>query len=162
VTWTAFWTAAMAVVLGLVSNEIGDVAPWLARKILRRASRWEAEGEAEADLIFGEQLEFLESIPGRITKLVWAVGRLRFGLRFSLARSKRRRQGLPPIWPFRVSAYGMAVKILMDVSPAAFGDPSFLNVTMLAVVVGLWVVLAFVDGPPLWRRWKRWRREQGQ
>lgn len=152
----------MAVVLGLVSNEIGDVAPWLARKILRRASRWEADDEAEADLIFAEQLEFLESIPGRITKLAWAVGRLGFGLRISLARSKGRRHRFPSIWPYRVSAYAMAVKTLTDFAPVTFGDPSFLNVTMLAAVVVLWVVLAAWDVRSLWQWWKRWRRERGQ
>src|SRR5947207_15571112 len=72
--------------LGLIANEICDFSPWHARKILRRAYRGEANDEAEAELILAEQLEVLESIPGRIAKLAWAVGRLRFGLHLSLAR----------------------------------------------------------------------------
>lgn len=84
-------TSAIAIALGLVANEISEVSPWLARKILRCASRWEAqENDAEAGLIFGEQIELLKTIPGRIAKLVWAVGRMRFGLRFGVRFALRR------------------------------------------------------------------------
>lgn len=64
-----------AIGVGLVTNELFDLAPWLARRLLRRAARLEAGTPDETPLILEELTALLDEVPGKLTKLLWALGR---------------------------------------------------------------------------------------
>ncbi len=155
----AVLAAVTGLVFSLVANEIGDVSPWLARRILRRASRWEAANCTEADLIFAEQLENLELVPGRLSKLAWALGRLRFGLRISLARATGRFLDLKSDWPMRLVGYGMAAFTAADFGPVVLHSPSLWNIAIATMMALLWIGLAVHDG---WQLWLWWQRRRGE
>ena len=78
--WDVVWAGVTAVVLGLVTNELFEWSPSLARRILRWAASWQASSQEEADLIFAETCEYLDAMPGRLSRVAWAIGRLRWGL----------------------------------------------------------------------------------
>jgi hypothetical protein len=80
VNWGVVWTGVTAVLLGLVTNELFEWSPSLARRILRWAASWQADSPEEADLIYAEACEYLDAMPGRLSRVAWAIGRLRWGL----------------------------------------------------------------------------------
>ena len=87
--WGVVWTAGASVLLGLVTNELFAWTPSLARRILRWASTWQADSSEEVELIYAETCEYLDAMPGRLTRVMWAVGRLRFGIgRFARVRAR--------------------------------------------------------------------------
>jgi hypothetical protein len=108
VSWSAVWPVLGAVVLGALTNELCDLAPWLARRILRRAARIEASTRDEARLIADEYLMLLEDVPGKFSKLVFALGRFAFTLRFTASRTKRR-------WNSRIRNLARRVQALVNV-----------------------------------------------
>jgi hypothetical protein len=93
----------MVVLLPLVLNEAGELAPWLAKRLLC----WAAArlGTAEACERYGEEwLANLDHVPGKITKLIWVSGLVVISVP-RLRRQARRRQrairaarGLPARW----------------------------------------------------------------
>jgi len=62
------------IMLGVVSNEVFDVLPWAAKKILHAAARLDARYDEEAELLFDEWNEHLEGLPGKLTKFAFAAG----------------------------------------------------------------------------------------
>ncbi len=59
-----------AFLLGLLTNEVGEVAPWLAEKLIRFSVRALPVGSRQR---YGEEyLAELENVPGKIFKLIWA------------------------------------------------------------------------------------------
>lgn len=83
----------LAVILPLVLNEAGELAPWLAKRVVR----WTANrlGTSEARERYREEwLGNLEHVPGKFTKLLWAFGLLGSvpRLRWQAVRRERRRQ----------------------------------------------------------------------
>ena len=83
-TW---WPALLSVLLGLMANEIGDVSPWLAKRIIRwSAARWSADSE-EAAALAEEWSALLDERPGKLLKLFTALG---FAARATMAQQHRR------------------------------------------------------------------------
>lgn len=157
--WTLISATIGGVVLNLVASEIGDVAPWLAHRILRRASRWEAADAAQAALIFGEQRDALKDVPGRISKVVFAIGRLRFGLRSSIRRGKQ------DIGKMSGHAwFELVTAVLMDASalylilspPAIDFDPWMDSVAMILGCLSV-LSLAVSQTAAVVVRWRRHR-----
>lgn len=89
--WTAVLSTGLATVLavglGALTNELCEISPWLATRILRRAARREARDKDEAELLFVELEALLCEVPGKLSKLIWAIGR---GL-YAFGTFKRRR-----------------------------------------------------------------------
>ncbi|MEU5266888.1 hypothetical protein [Amycolatopsis sp. NPDC021455] len=73
---TALVTVVGGVLLGVLSNELFDVLPWIAVRMLRLAARLDARFAGEADLLLAEWEEQLEHLPGKATKLAYAVSLL--------------------------------------------------------------------------------------
>ncbi|GLY24751.1 hypothetical protein [Micromonospora sp. NBRC 101691] len=76
------WEIILGILFGLLVNEITDVSPWLAKKLVRwSAYRWTSDpglAEAYAD----EWAAIIEDRPGKLFKLLTA-------LRFALAAAGR-------------------------------------------------------------------------
>ncbi|WP_433225565.1 hypothetical protein [Actinomadura formosensis] len=70
------WTALIVpVVIGLAINEYADFAPWIARKIVRRAARRMYAGKAErAEIRAEEWAAVINERPGKLFKLGTALG----------------------------------------------------------------------------------------
>jgi hypothetical protein len=63
----------LAVLLPLLLNEVGDLATWLAGRLLRWGAR--RLGSATATDRYSEEwLAMLEFVPGKLTRLAWACG----------------------------------------------------------------------------------------
>jgi hypothetical protein len=88
VNWGAFWATVSAFLVSGATNEFCDIAPWLAKRVLRRAARIEAANQDEESLILDELLALLDEVPGKISKLVWSLGRLGFSWRFAAKKFK--------------------------------------------------------------------------
>jgi hypothetical protein len=106
--WAFIAGVFVTIFLGALTNELGEIAPWLARRMLKRAARIEARNQQEPEAIYQEYLLLLEKIPGKLLKLGFAVGRLCSSiqhLRREIARHKKstrpygckRKRGLTPI-----------------------------------------------------------------
>ncbi len=64
--------AAIALALGLITNEIYDTSGWLARKIVARAAK---RLPVEMQQRYREEwLAYLEECPGKLSRLVAAIG----------------------------------------------------------------------------------------
>ncbi|TDC81353.1 hypothetical protein E1193_15070 [Micromonospora sp. KC606] len=76
------WEAVLGVILGLLVNEITDISPWIARRLVRwSAYRWTTDPEIAAG--YAEEWEALiDDRPGKLFKLLTAV-------RFSLGAAGR-------------------------------------------------------------------------
>ncbi len=95
--WGVLWAGITTIVVGLVTNELTAIAPSLARKLLRLAARVETDDLAERDLIFGETSSMMdEEIPGKLTKLGWACGRVVAARRLAALRHRVERAERPP------------------------------------------------------------------
>jgi MFS family permease len=70
---------AMMIILPAVVNEAGELAPWLAKCLLRNGAKF--LGSTEATERYTEQwLADLKDVPGKITKLAWAFGLVVWGV----------------------------------------------------------------------------------
>jgi hypothetical protein len=92
---TIIWGIVAAIGLGVLTNELCDLAPWLARLLLRRAASLEAKSPEEAMLIYDEMAATLDEVPGKLTKLLFAAGRMT--LAFRHLRWRPRTWGRPSI-----------------------------------------------------------------
>src|SRR5262249_23306456 len=101
-----------------------------------------------------EQLENLEKVPGRVSQLIWAVGRLRFGLRVSRVRSKR--EHLPGSNISWLTAIGSAVAA--DVGAIAFAIRAWSGTWPWVIGVFLGIVLAAAAGNVLAGQQRRRRK----
>lgn len=132
-----FWAAFSAIALGVVTNELCDISPWLARRILRIAARLEDRDKSNASLVFEELAAMLEGIPGKLTKLCWAIGRLGFASYLAIGRARRE---IPNKERFIAGlVYGL---IAGAVSGLLFGA---LGVFVLLMPVALGVFAEFAD-----------------
>ena len=90
---------AAAIVLGLIVNEMSDVSPWLARKLVV----WSAQlryGEASCGDVRAEELmALIEHRPGKLLKVGTALGFFASSL---LGRIRRRVTGDPDPGPDRM------------------------------------------------------------
>lgn len=70
------WTAIIVpIVIGLGINEYAEFAPWIARKIVRRAARRMYAGDAErAEIRAEEWAAIIDARPGKLFKLMSALG----------------------------------------------------------------------------------------
>jgi hypothetical protein len=68
---TVFWIGVIAsVITGALVNELGEISPSLARKVVVRAARLWAEGNAEMAAIYEEEwTRIVDDAPGKLTKL---------------------------------------------------------------------------------------------
>ncbi|MFG1890371.1 hypothetical protein ACGFIR_21195 [Micromonospora sp. NPDC049051] len=66
------WEMTLGIVFGLLVNEITDVSPWLAKKLVRwSAYRWTTDPEA-AETYSEEWAAIIEERPGKLLKLLTA------------------------------------------------------------------------------------------
>jgi hypothetical protein len=163
------WTALAAVVLGLLTNELFDLAPWFARRLLRRAARLEKVDLEEARLVFEYMAANLEEVPGKLGKLFWATGRLTNALRYPWQRSRQRRHEKaqpPPVGAVTVEKGAAA----LAVSVARERRPVFVPMVVVAgsgqggqavmVLILITCVLATITFW-VWRGvWRAWRSER--
>jgi hypothetical protein len=70
-----FWASVLlAVVLGLVANELCDLAPWLARRLVPKAAKlWAGHDSDRATVLEEEWAAVVEDCPGKLTKLALAL-----------------------------------------------------------------------------------------
>lgn len=149
--WAWFWTTVSAIVVGGATNELGDVAPWLARRILGRAARIETTNPEEQALIRDELLALVDEVPGKFSKFFWSLGRLGYSSHFAFQRVRSRfRRIRHRVWsalsPERAKMFDIVfpavlVYILLtrDVEPSSpldetLGSVAGLTVTTAAVV----------------------------
>lgn len=158
-----FWAALAAVVLGLLTNELFELAPWFARRLLRRAARLEGEDPAEAALLVADMAATLEEVPGKLAKLLWATGRLTNALRYPWQRSRQRRRE-------EAAAGAVTVETGSAVPVARERRPVFVPMVVVAgsgqggeavmVLILITCVLATITFW-VWRGvWRAWRSER--
>jgi hypothetical protein len=70
------WAILAALGLGIITNNLYDLMPWLAHRILLRAAKLEAGTPEETSLIYAESAAVLDEVPGKLTKLLFAISRL--------------------------------------------------------------------------------------
>jgi hypothetical protein len=63
----------MTIGLGVVINDLFDLLPWMARKVLRLAAWVDARFVGEADFLFAEWEERMDRILSKVTKLGFAL-----------------------------------------------------------------------------------------
>lgn len=75
----------MAVVLGLVANEIFEITPWLARHLVQKGAMFAYPGERGQDR--AEEWEaFIYDRPGKLAKLMTAVGLVGYAIKVGVVR----------------------------------------------------------------------------
>jgi lipopolysaccharide/colanic/teichoic acid biosynthesis glycosyltransferase len=130
---------AFAVISGLLINEVTDICPWLAIRLVRWAARRRYPYAPERAATRGEELAALiHDRPGKLFKLFTAVG---FALH-ALVVLRRDQQ------PVGLSGWRAAAKRTVDVGIAA---------VVLAVALPLWGVIAVAirltsEGPVLFQQ----------
>ncbi|MDQ3786670.1 MAG: hypothetical protein M3422_05420 [Actinomycetota bacterium] len=87
--WAFVVTTVAAIGVGAITNELCDLAPWLAVRLVRLAARLEAATPEEKHLLFEEMSAMLDEVPGKLTKLLFSIGRLTYAARH--VRWRRRR-----------------------------------------------------------------------
>jgi len=119
----------LSVLLGLVSNEIGDVSPWLARRVVRwSAARWSADAD-EAAVLAEEWSALLGERPGKLFKLFTALG---FAARATVAQQHRR---LDAVLPRLRGAVGSRSKALLLVSTGVVAAALLVGTVRIGAVV---------------------------
>jgi hypothetical protein len=85
----SWWGLLGAVVLGLLVNEISDVSPWMAGRLVRSAARlWSLDPEIAAD--YAEEWQaVVDERPGKLLKLGTALGFLAGAAQIRLGASIR-------------------------------------------------------------------------
>lgn len=152
-----FWAALAAVVLGLLTNELFELAPWFARRLLRRAARLEGEDPAEAALLFEDMAATLEEVPGKLAKLFWAAGRLTNALRYPW---QRRREKAGAVTVEKSSAVPVARERRPVFVPMVVVAGSGQGGEAVMVLILITCVLATITFW-VWRGvWRAWRSER--
>ena len=124
-TW---WPVLLSVLLGLVSNEIGDVSPWLARRVVRwSAARWSADAD-EAAVLAEEWSALLDERPGKLFKLFTALG---FAARATVAQQHRR---LDAVLPRLRGAVDTRSKVLLLVSSGVVASALLVGTVRIGAV----------------------------
>ncbi|HEU5472736.1 MAG TPA: PrsW family intramembrane metalloprotease [Actinophytocola sp.] len=152
----------LSIALGLVTNELGEVSPWLARRLVRWSARLRYRHDPERLAIRAEELEdVVGNAPGKLLKLLCAAGfaasavahrahRSVAGLVSRLGRDARRQK-------FRRRA-GLVVLASSGVTLLAI---STARVGVVAELVGLGgALLAVVSVVVVFHRVGRWKRGQ--
>jgi hypothetical protein len=91
--WAVGSFLLMLVAVPLIVNEAGELAPWLAARLVE----WGASllGSAEARERYAEEWPAnLECVPGKITKLAWACGVLLWGVPRMRIQVRSRERGV--------------------------------------------------------------------
>jgi hypothetical protein len=148
-----------AVAAGLLINEVADISPWLARRIVDHASaRYAQKSPETAELYTEEWSAIVSERPGKVLKLLTAL-RFLFGvygvaLTSALRKSGRNRWEASSTqqWRFRhsarlaVLATGVSVTLAISVNLVSFIDDRFTSysaaiaaTTALAGLVVTWV-----------------------
>ncbi|GAB1822349.1 hypothetical protein [Herbidospora sp. RD11066] len=84
----------IGVVVSLAVNEMCDVSPWLARKCVRVAARWQFEDPELAEGRAEELTALIDDRPGKLFKLGTALGFLGCATWAMTCRSTRRRASI--------------------------------------------------------------------
>jgi hypothetical protein len=89
------WGVVLTILLGLMVNEMTDISPWLAHRIVRWAAyRWSPDAEIAAGYA-EEWAAIIDERPGRLFKLGTAVG---FAGAAAFRTLPRRLEGLRAVW----------------------------------------------------------------
>ncbi|WP_157519059.1 hypothetical protein [Herbidospora mongoliensis] len=68
------WEIFIGLVLGLAANEMFEVCPWLAVKIIRRSVSWQYGDAVRSHIRSEELIAVIEDRPGKLLKLFTALG----------------------------------------------------------------------------------------
>lgn len=74
------------VLLGVAANELFELLPWFARKVLKAAAHLDASDETEAQLIYREHIARIQDLPGKLSPLCVAMS---FLIKVALAQRVR-------------------------------------------------------------------------
>jgi len=135
----SWWGVLGAVALGLLVNEISDVSPWMAERLVRSAARlWSRDPQVAAD--YAEEWQaVVDERPGKLLKLCTALGFLAGAVQIRLgATIHGRRRALQHAlrgivwlnWLMGVSGTGTCLNIL-----GAFPNGHLRETVSFAVVV---------------------------
>lgn len=108
--------------LGVLGNEVFELTPWLAGRVLRLAARVDARTPDERALLFHEWAGQVDEVPGKLTKLLFAL-RLLCGV--AIARHADR------VW-----------RSVLDGTPAALGS--------VLLICSIWLALKLRTQGPVW------------
>lgn len=142
-------TIILAIVVGLLVNELTEFSPWLARQLVRwSASRWAADPEV-ASAYIEEWTAVIDERPGKLFKLFTAIGFMTGGLARMLTRtvgallSRVNRNLVDSSASFLANALSLAAGATVTATGvfavAIFAD-SYGGVGMLVLVAGSMVV----------------------
>jgi hypothetical protein len=73
------WEIVFAFVAGLIVNEMCDVSPWLAKKLVRWSAHLRYSDPLRAEVRAEELTALIDSRPGKLLKLFTAIGFLGAG-----------------------------------------------------------------------------------
>ncbi|MFI7547225.1 hypothetical protein [Actinoplanes sp. NPDC049599] len=119
---TGVWLAvALSVVTGLLVNEICDISPWLALRMVRRAARLWSVGDPMVAEAYGEEwAAIIADCPGKLSKMVRAAGFLGGATlkasRYRIGRLRRRSLRVPFEWDVLEVTYFASESILEGVA----------------------------------------------
>lgn len=100
---TGFWKGvAISVVTGAVVNELSDLAPWMASRVVRRAAALWTWSDPQSRATQMEEWEaVIDARPGKLLKLVTAswflVGAVLAAPHRRIRMARRQRHPLPPV-----------------------------------------------------------------
>ncbi|MFD0889442.1 hypothetical protein ACFQ08_33320 [Streptosporangium algeriense] len=95
------WETVAGVVLGLAVNEACDLSPWLAGKIVRWSARVRYGNGERAETRAEELSSLIDDRPGKLFKLITAVG---FALGAATERARRAGRSIRPSRPALLAA----------------------------------------------------------
>ncbi len=85
------WQVLLSVLLGLAINECSDLSPWCARRLVRWSAHCRYTDSARADARAEELTALIDDRPGKISKLITALGFVAAAVTVSARRAVTRR-----------------------------------------------------------------------
>lgn len=84
---------AISVMMGLAVNEVCDLSPWLARRLIKRAAQLRYGTDARADVRAEEWSDLVDLRPGKLFKLLMALSFVSAALPAAAGRAVRNAVG---------------------------------------------------------------------
>lgn len=148
------WEILLGLLLGLFGNELCDVSPWMARKLVRRAAYLQIPDPEEAAARAEELTAVINDRPGKLFKLLTALGFYGYSITASGRRMAARQltsaRRLEPQSRLRF-AWGLSVgttflgaaaaggSLLMYLNGDGWSNGAFFVVFVIAQVAMIWL-----------------------
>ncbi|TCO64939.1 hypothetical protein [Actinocrispum wychmicini] len=148
-----FWQIVVAVVLGLIANEVSDVSSWCAERVVRAAARLRYPDGERREVRLAELVGLIGTRPGKLFKLLTALIFLVAAMPAGVKRlAKSRRIVLPWKWSDRsvallsgfgvlISLAGVVLSANIDRQAVVLRPPGFIGFALFFVVWGFTVKL---------------------